>query len=407
MIRLLSLLVALAILFAAVLTVQSYGGAVSIWWSDWRVDLSLATAIFSALLGAFVLYLAFWLLAALGGLPGWWERLRQRRRERNRVAALADLVLDFEEGRFARVTKSAQTYVDQFEDMPDAHHPVERMVATLAARAAHALRDEPLRERWMGRLKAGPGERPAHPQIESLIRAEFALDEHRGEQALAALEPLVAGDRKHVHAMRLLLKAHQQTAQWPSVLRVVRLLENRKALAPLRAKAIRDRALDELLLEAGEDQSRVRAALGLLSSAEQSTASTARRVARAWLRIGEPRQARKLVESVLAQTWDESLLEPYSDCSDDLPAQLAQINRWAEQHPSEREGFEMSRARGVLLAQLGRAHEAREALERALAIRPSVRVALLLADLSEQAAQPQEAAQFRALAAKAASAGRL
>ncbi len=404
MIRLLSLALALAVLLAMVMAIQSYGGAVSIWWSDWRVDMALSTAIFSAFAVAAVLYLLFWTLAALGGLPGWWERYRQKRRERNRVAAMADLVLDFEEGRFARVTKSAQAYIDQFQDMPDARHPVERMVASLAARAAHALRDPALRDQWMERLRAAPGEKPAHPQIQALIRAEFALDDHKGEEALNALEPLVAGDRKHVHAMRLMMKAYQQTGRWSDVMRVVRLLENRKALAPLHARAIRERALDALLLDAGCDASLVRSALDLLSDEERAVPSTAKRVAWAWLRVGEPRQARKLVESVLARNWDDALLEPYADCEDDLPAQLIQVERWIVQRP---EGFELAWAKGRLLFKLGRVSEASRALERALSIRPSVRVALLLAEISEQSGDGAGAKHYRQQASQAAEAGRL
>jgi HemY protein len=404
MIRLLSLALALAILIAMVMAIQSYGGAVSIWWSDWRIDMALSTAIFSAVGLAAVLYAMFWLLAALGGLPGWWERMRQKRRERNRVAAMADLVLDFEEGRFARVTKSAQAYIDQFHDMPDARHPVERMVASLAARAAHALRDPALRDQWMARLSAAPGEKPAHPQIQALVRAEFALDDHQGEEALSVLEPLVAGDRKHVHAMRLLMKAYQQTGRWSDVLRVVRLLENRKALASMHARAIRERALDALLLDAGTDTTRVRAALGLLSGEEAAVPSTAKRVAWAWLRVGEPRQARKLIESVLAHDWDDALLEPYADCDDDIASQLLQVERWSV---NRAERFELAWAKGRLCHKLGRISEATQALQRALSIRPSVRVALLLAEIAEQLGQLDEAKRYRQVASQAAESGRL
>lgn len=143
-----------------------------------------------------------------------------------------------------------------------------------------------------------------------------------------------------------MMKAYQQTGRWSDVMRVVRLLENRKALAPLHARAIRERALDALLLDAGCDASLVRSALDLLSDEERAVPSTAKRVAWAWLRVGEPRQARKLVESVLARNWDDALLEPYADCEDDLPAQLIQVERWIAQRP---EGFELAWAKGRLL----------------------------------------------------------
>ncbi|MEY2776918.1 MAG: hypothetical protein RLY30_1016 [Pseudomonadota bacterium] len=407
MTRLVTLLLLLAILVAAVLAFQSYGGAVSIWWSVWRLDMALSTAIFSALLLAFLLYLAYWLLAAIGGLPSWFERQRQRARARNRVAALADLVLDFEEGRFARVTKSAKAFVDEFQDMPEARQTVDRMVATLAARAAHALRDPALRAQWMLRLEAKTDEQPAHPQIQTLLAAEFALDERRGEEGLKALEPLVAGDRKHVHAMRLLLRAYQQTARWVDVLRVLRLLENRKALVSGHAQAIRERALDSLLLEAGSDPSLVQSAVALLSADEQSQPSTARRIAWAWLRAGEPGRARRLIESVLTQHWDDALLEPYADCEDDAASQLAQLDRWVSQQPGRQGSFEMAWARGRLLERRGHLDESVIALERALQVRPSVRVALLLADLSERAGSPERARHFRAVASEAAATGRL
>jgi len=407
MIRLLSLLLILALLVASVLAFQSYGGAVSIWWSDWRLDMALSTAVFAALTLAFLLYLALSMLAALGGLPHWIERQQQRARARNRVAALADLVLDFEEGRFARVTKAAMDYVDQFQDMPDARQPIERMVATLAARAAHALRDPGLRDHWMQRLQASPEDQPAHPQIQTLLAAEFALDERRGEEGLRALEPLVAGDRKHVHAMRLLLRAYQQTGRWADVQRVLRLLENRKALAPGHIQAIRERALGAMLLDAGNDRRGVEAAVALLSAEEQAQSSAARRIAWAWLRVGEPARARKLIETVLGQTWDDSLLEPYADCNHDAASQLAQLERWTSQRPDRGSSFEMGWARGTMLARLGRSEEAVQSLERALQVRDSVRVALLLADLAEQEGRADRARYYRQVASEAAAVGRL
>ena len=45
---------------------------------------------------------------------------------------------------------------------------------------------------------------------------------------------------RHIHALQMSLKAQQQAKNWPEVLRLVRVLDKRKALHPALSKRLRE-----------------------------------------------------------------------------------------------------------------------------------------------------------------------
>ncbi|MEY4083589.1 MAG: hypothetical protein RL483_958 [Pseudomonadota bacterium] len=391
MTRLLTWLILLAVFTALVLGLQSQGGAVSIWWSDWRVDFALSTGLF---LLAAALVFTTWLNRSwrwLFDLPLRWKAHRAKQQDLQRVRALSDLGLDFAEGRYARVLKGAEQFDRQFEDMPGPRQAVMRWVFAMAARAAHALSERPVRDQYLRRLDEGNPRDLPHPQLKPLLEAEFALDEQRGQEALAALAPVMQSDRKHIYAMRLVLRAHEQAGQWMEVLRVTRLLDNRKALHPAVVRKTKARAFSALLKQAGQQVKATQGVIDLLSRDERHDPELAALASKALLAFGLQDKARSLLESGLRQGLDDRLLEAYAECHDAPAEQYANLEKWAVGLPRT---ATLHWALGRLSQAQGLWGKAHVHLEQALNLRPSLKVCLALGETAHEMGDHEKALAY-------------
>ncbi len=377
MTRLLGYAIVMAVVVALVLGLQSHGGAVSVWWADWRLDLSLATALF-ALAGIFIAHLIFTrILGWVMDIPTRIRRAQARRAELARLKALADLALDFHEGRYARVMKAADDFQKDFSDLQEAQRPVSRLVSVMAARAAHELRDTLLRQRWLKRLASDDLGSSDHPHLLALTEAQFALDERHPRQALESLEGLIKGERRQIHTMRLLMRAYQLGEQWTDLIRITKLLENRHAISHLVGDHNREIAIRQLLRAAGADPQAIKGCVGLLSREELHQPGVAMVVAQAYLAAARPGEARRLIEAALREKWDDRLLTLYAQCDDNPAAQLAQMEAWSAQHPGG--GHEMLLALGRLYHRAKQMGKAGVYLEQAVSIKKTSEGLLSLA----------------------------
>jgi HemY protein len=392
MTRILIWAILFAIAVAVVMGMQSMGGAVTIWWSDWRIDFALSTAIFILIGLAIVHLLLTQLLRWIGDIPERFRRARLHRKESKRIKRLADLALDFTEGRYARVTKAAEEFERDFDGLEDAKRPVQRLVAVMAAKASHEMRDMGLRARWMKRLEALSKDETDHPHLQPLTLAQFALDERDGRAALQSLDSVLQGERRQIHTLRQVMKAYQLSAQWPELIRITKLLENRSAISHILADHNREVAARGMLSSPRLDRSQVRHVMDLLSKDDLHRPGPASVIARAMLKLGQASEARRLIEASLKVQWDDRLLEVYADCEDDCPAQLAKVEEWSRERG---DSFAMSWALGRLHQKCGQAGKAGLYLEQALEHRQSVRALLALADWAEAQSDTERARDLR------------
>lgn len=354
----------LALLVAAVglaMLMELTWGNVTLWLPPYRVDMSLQAAIMGLLFALAVTLLIARLLSSAMGIPERVRRYRQRRRQEERLRTLSSLIVAFFQGRFARVIKSSrslQSDASLRSEIPQA------MIATaaMAATAAHRMRDMPLRDKLMADLRDAMPSHDAHDQaLAALLEAEFALDDHRGAQALAALSPLTRGERRHVHTLRLALRANHQQSNWSEVLRLAKLLENRKALSPVAA------------------------------------AQYKRSVAQAWMQAGRQQQAIELIEGSLKTHWDSGLAMLYGRGEGNAKRQLAQLEEWLQQHPLDAE-LHWSLGRVCQREKLW--GKARMHLEMSLRAKPMVATHLALAEIAEALSEKETAASHWKAAAQ-------
>src|SRR3546814_11642194 len=89
---------------------------------------------------------------------------------------------------------------------------------------------------------------------------ELLVDERQPQQALEVARELNANGTRHIHALRMTLKANQRAGNWAEVLRLVYLLDKNKALHPALSMRLRELAYHDLLCDPSHDAESIRAA---------------------------------------------------------------------------------------------------------------------------------------------------
>src|SRR5687767_1519739 len=205
----------------------------------YRVEIAL-NLLLVLLAAAFVMvYSVVRLLTGAVLMPA---RVRQYRLARRRARAQSSLMEALEsyfEGRYARAERTALQSIELGEN--------RRLAAIVAARAAHELRAYDRRD---AHLETAATEAPEEDPLRVMTQAEMLLEERRPEDALDLLKAL---PRKHTAALRLELKAHQQTRQWDNVTALLPELERRGVIDAAEAAKLRTHALAQNLRRKGRD----------------------------------------------------------------------------------------------------------------------------------------------------------
>jgi len=357
--RLLAFLVVVGLAVGLAMVLELTWGNVTLWLPPYRVDMSLQTAILMLLLALIITLVTARIVAGVLDIPDRVRRFRRRRLQEARLRTLSDGIVNYLEGRFARAIKSATVLADDpalARDVPSA--PLA--ASAIAASAAHQLRDSTLRTRWMASIPTQSAEGEART-LAALLEAEFALDDRDGAKALAALSPLTKGDRRHVHTLRLQLRASLLQGQWDEVLRLTRLLENRKAIPGVGALQYK------------------------------------RQVVRAWIETQRHQEAIDLIESTLKQSWDSGLAMLYGQAQGNPRDQLARLEQWLVRHPMDPE---LNWSLGRLCQRQKLWGKARLHLEASLRVKPMVATHLALAEIAEVLAENETAASHWKAAAQ-------
>ncbi|HEY0879821.1 MAG TPA: heme biosynthesis HemY N-terminal domain-containing protein [Zeimonas sp.] len=292
-------------------------GNVAVLWPPYRVDVSVNLAVLILLVAFVALH---WLLVALSGawrLPTRVREYRQRRRRESALVSLRDGLLALFEGRFGRAERLAQSA------LVDAS--LAGAASLVAARAAHRMQEAERRDRWLDAARDEPG--AWHAQL--MTSAELALDDQRPEEALAAIDTLRAGGPRHLHAMRLSLRAYELAEDWPALLQMMRELEKRDALHPSAIRGLKIRAYRALFATPHADLGEVQKLYASLAPADLAIDEVVEAAARAFARIGRPEQAARAIERVLDSRLADRLVSLYADL-DAVPARerLANAERW-------------------------------------------------------------------------------
>jgi HemY protein len=336
----------------------------------WRAELSLNFLLLLLLAGFILAHGFLSTLRHAVNLPHSVAEFRRRRILEKASVDLRDATRLMIEGRYGHAIRCAESaYLN---------HPESGMVALAGWHAAHGLRDPERVKVWRQRAYACG---PSIEQARLMTEAELALEERRFDDAREALEKLAAGGRRHLAAVRLLLRAEQGLGHWAAVARLVKQLEKYRAMTPEQAAPIRRRAVREALRGMAGDPPALQRYWRELDDTDRADPSLALETARALAASGDCREAQRAIEDTLEEHWDESLILAYADChGGDVLGRIARAEAWLTRHPRD----------SVLLLTLGRLcreqrlwGKAQSFLEASLAIQPARAAHIELAQLLE------------------------
>jgi HemY protein len=361
-------------------------GNVVLFYPPYRVDMSL---------NLFVLVLVLLFLLAYGTLrairstrqmPQRVAAYRREKREREGNRALRDALKALFEGRFGHAEKAAARAADSPDNAG--------LSALIGARAAHRLSQGGRRDAWLAKIQEDASLKTAR----LMTAMELQIDDHEPEVALDAANELNASGTRHIHALRLALKANQQANNWPEVLRLTRLLDKRNAIHPALSRRLRELAYADLLSDRAHDAESLRRVWATIPAQDRVQPLVAVRAAGAFNAKGLQDEARSIVEKALAEEWDDRLVRAYgnSAAAEGSHALLAQIERCEEWRKTRPTDAELALTLGTLCLRQKLWGKAQRHLEQALSDATeseTVReVHLELAQLHEALNQPVEAA---------------
>ncbi|NMG44837.1 heme biosynthesis protein HemY [Aromatoleum toluvorans] len=353
----------------------------------WRIQLSLNLLIVGLIVAFLSAYVVLRMIRRTMALPGRVVQYRERRRKEKAGRALRDGIRALFEGRFAQSLKLAGA---AFSDADN-----RSMAALVAARAAHAMRDDTRYRIWLGRAAEQEGESRV---ARLMTEAELAVEGRRFEEAAERLEHLRMAGHRHIALLRLSLRVASALARWDEVLRTARQLYKHKAMSEEQMRSVLRRAHLERMRELAGDAEGLAAYWKGIPADELSDRRMVERAVPYLAATGQGALARKTLERLLEAEWDSGLARLYGSCCEgDAVDCLARGEKWLRMYPKD---AGLLYALGRLCANAQLWGKAQSYLEASLNLAPSVETHLALARLFESRLdRPDEAqAHYRAAA---------
>ena len=270
-------------------------------------------------------------------------------------------------GRYTRAEKAAAAALDAGE------HP--DLAAVLAGRAAHELRAYDRRDAYLARAaSAATGDEV----VRIVTEAELLLDERRAQEALGILRQL---PRKHTAALRLELKAQQQTRNWEQAVALTEELRRRNVFDTAQAAQVRRYALVENLKRKALDSAALEEAWDKVPAPDRTDRRVAVAAAQCFMALGGCERAHRIIEEALEAEWDSGLVALYAECEGgDAVRRIERAEAWLARHPGDA-GLLLTLGR--LCTDRGLWGKAQSYLEASLAVERSYSAHLALAKLQE------------------------
>ena len=375
----------LLVLFAlaVVLTLAAHNpGYVLMVYPPYRMEMSLSLFVV-ALLVLFVLgYLMLRLLFTALNLPVYVRQYRTERAKSKGRSAMMEALGAFFEGRYAAAEKAAVHAMELGEN--SGINPI------IAARAAHELREFDKRDTY---LDAAKNRTIGEDTMRLMATTKFNLDQHQPQSALNSLRALhEAGVKGHVGALQLELKAQQQAGNWDAVLDVVNQLEKRDAIDITVVTQMRQQAWLEKIRIQTQDASALLAVWKSIPGEFKQRSKIAAAAARAFMQLGDCRNARQILTDSLNAQWDSDLVTLYGDClAGDVVGLIEQAERWLKQHMGD---AGLLLALGKLCLHQGLWGKAQNYLDASISMAPTRAAYTALWSLAEKLQKPDEAFKY-------------
>ncbi|MDQ3060162.1 MAG: heme biosynthesis protein HemY [Pseudomonadota bacterium] len=327
-------------LFGIAVAVALFAGnnqaVVTVFWPPHRVDISFNLMVL-LLAGLFMLlYLASRAVAAVFSLPVEARRWRAQQKERAMYGALMDALSHLMAGRYIRSSKSAQNALAQEKSLgvttdtsghPTGHSAslasqLRSLAHVLVAESAQALQQKTLRDQHLQWALQSSSQRHAQEVREGVQfrAAHWALEDHDAAGALDWLGQLPQGAARRTLALRMKLRAAQESGQTCQALETARLLAKHRAFSPVAAQSIL-RGLALALLNEAHDAAQLQRAWASLDETERAMPEL---VVHAASRLMALHGDAALARAWLLPVW-ERMLAPHSALGDKLRIRLVSV----------------------------------------------------------------------------------
>jgi HemY protein len=215
------------------------------------------------------------------------------------------------------------------------------------------------------------------------------------------LGPLADGGARHLHTMRLLLRAHTALNHQEQVFALARGLSRRNALGRPEADVLID-AAGAARLRAAAANDAWRPIWKDLKAEERLLPEIALAGAAAFEAAGEPNEAARVLESAIAVKFNPALVAAYARCeADQVSRRLAKAETWLHQRPTDPD---LLTALGMLCLNGQLWGQAERYLLRSLARRSDAQTHALLGSLYDRLDRPVDAVRHWRLATAASMA---
>lgn len=384
-------LVWLILLFATAVAIalvaRFSNGNVAILWPPYRIDLSVNITLAMLAVTFLLLHL---LLVGIGKAIRLSERVREYRESRLRDKAhhaLAQSLLAWFEGRFGRAERLAK----EAQAIPQ----TSSLASLIGARAAHRMRQYDRRDEWLAQVND-----PAARNARLLSAAELLVEEQRPADALQAISEAQQGGSRHIHSLRIALRAHEQSGDAAQVIRLVQQLDKRDALHPIVSQQYRVTAYRKLIAQSEAP------GLNKLWNEIRSQSDIRSRLvgvlAEHMGRHGQITAATSLYEFALDEEFNAAFVRRYlANESLTLPDRLKRVEQWQKKYGDEPE---LLTALGELCRRERLWGKAKSYLEQSIQKQPSARAHYALAQVFEETEGPELAQTHFRLAADLAMA---
>jgi len=390
------LLAVVAVALAVVL--RSHAGNVMVLVWPWRIELSLTLFVLLVLALFVALYVGLRLLAWLLAIPDRMRAWRGQRAQARDHELLERGWTELLEGRFSHAEKDLTKLLEQTRVAS------RRVLAALsAARAAHGLGEFERRDRLLESAREHAKGNTGLQEAIATVSADQLLDQGRAQDALAVLAPLQDGGVRHLHTMRLLLRAEAVLGHHDRVFTLARGLMRRNALSKTEAELLIDKAgAARLRAAAASGTDAWRAVWKDLKSDERVLPEIALAGATEFEAAGEPAEAARVLEAAVPVHFKPSLVAAYARCdADQVPRRLAKAEAWLQKRPAD---AELLSALGMLCLNGQLWGQAERYLQRSLGFRNDSHTHALLGSLYDRLDRPADAVRHWRLATAASMA---
>lgn len=390
------LLAVVAVALAVVLRSHSGNVLLLVW--PWRINMSLTLAVLLIVAAFIVLYVGLRLLAWLLAIPDRVRAWRGKRAQARDHELLERGWIGLLEGRYTTAEKDLTKLLDQTKVQ------TRRVLAALSAgRAAHGLGEFDRRDRLLATAQEQAGTDAGLIEATATVSADMLLDQGRAERALGVLEPLADGGARHLHTMRLLLRAHTALQHEDQVFTLARGLVRRNALARAEADLLIDASGAARLRAAAAGGSEAwRAIWKDLKAEERLLPEIALAGAAAFEAAGEASEAARVLEAAVAVKFNPALVAAYARCeAEQVSRRLARAETWLQQRPTDPD---LLTALGMLCLNGQLWGQAERYLLRSLSRRSDAQTHALLGSLYDRLDRPADAVRHWRLATAASMA---